>query len=142
MFIAASILVSCGPVRKKRKHAVVHAFKVLGEVASDLDDSFFYMITDGNGCYTATSKTPLSNFSGVNWTRSSTMPSLKEAQELEKMEIPEEELEIEVQEDMTADPSDFESADADGSDGGSDGGDGGGDSGGDGGGGDGGGGGD
>lgn len=132
----------------KTKVVKVRAYKVLNTATAANDDFIYYyiMINNSNGStgyYSYESVTPVTNFTSVQWTPSSTLPQgITSSSSYQELDEPLSELPSEIEVDMEANGSVTE-VESEGSEGGEGSGDSGGDSGGsDGGGGDSGGGGD
>ena len=143
---------------KKHKHLVVHTYKVSScsklvknhhiEKEGDTDmatDLLFYLISSDDGAYFTTSSSPITNFSGVSWTKSPTIEKELEEEQVEELaetQVETQDVASNVQTEVEEEPDSFEDSSEDAGESSSDGGDGGGsgDGGGDGGGGDGGGG--
>jgi hypothetical protein len=128
--LLSALIFSVVGCETRKKHAIIHSYKLSNvaiDITTDAMDVFLYVIENGDGCYSATSNTQVTNFANVSWTKSSTIPEFKEgeAEELADIKVEISELDPAVQLDMTNDPDNFESVDGESSA------DGGGDSGGD-----------
>jgi len=113
--------------RKHEKHVSVHSYKVANDLADALDDVFTYIIDDASSktCYYTTSKTPITNFSNVQWSKSEkTLEQMKEEMEneenMEDMEMSLEELPAEMQTEVADEATESEADSSSDSDGGSD----------------------
>lgn len=107
--LAVLILSSCE--NNKLSHIKVHTYQVDTSEDDEIDDIiFWYLINMNNGsCYYTTSSTPITNFSGVNWTQSEKTPEeLEGLQETEVQEVEVNELDAEIQEEIDTTPEDFE----------------------------------
>lgn len=126
--VIVASLASCTP---RKKHVVIHAYKIASNVMETVnDDIFMYIIENGDaGCYSTTSNTPITNFSSSLWVKSATQPEFKDvqAEELPDLVVEVDELDGPMQFEVDTEPDNFETdSNTDSGDGGSDGGDGGG----------------
>src|ERR1035437_3309189 len=108
LVLLATIFFSIEACSPRKKHVVIHAYKIhraadldFSDDFPDLRDNFVYVIDNIGGCYKATSNTPLTNFSNVSWTKSP-VPEFKEGEviELEPIEVETTDLESDIQQDI------------------------------------------
>ena len=122
-FFCLIFLISCmsngNHIHRHQYKEKIHCYKVLSNHNDGLiyyysnDWIYYYVILmNNNSCYYATSSTPISNFSKLNWESAKENPikEIKGEEELPEEEINSGELSETIQEEMNTNPSEFDEA--------------------------------
>lgn len=102
--ILVILFIGCGP-KEKGKHVKAGEYVVTSPNSTEdtSDDLLYWYIinADNGGCYTHSSKSQITDFSGVRWTYSSTSPASTIGVPVQPIEIEQTELSPEISEQTT-----------------------------------------
>lgn len=120
--LCLSLVMTTSCEHKKPTHVKVHIYKQESSVVDDdfsNDLIYWYVIFNGNGCYYTSTTTPITNYSSINWSTSSSVPyaisdknpNANQLEELSPENVEISELPSEIQADIENDADSYEGDD-------------------------------